>query len=195
MCDLLFFPHRSIVLCGTQEDGEYFFGGGRKESPRKRRAANGTRARTDSERRQHLTKIDLPGCCWIFLFQLPFAAFFPLLFFFFPSTHTHTLSLFQKRPSRMEISVKNPRFCCCRLFSQIEGLSFPENRVLGKNSLHFRWLRFFLHDLIRLVTWAFYKAIWHHWFSLAALNRYFVDHFVCTMCAKPGACSTWKPFF
>lgn len=35
-----------------------------------------------TERRQHLTKIDLPGCCWIFLFQLPFSARL--------STHTHT---------------------------------------------------------------------------------------------------------
>lgn len=118
---------------------------------------------TYSERRQHLTKIDLPGCCWIFLF--PIAFFFPSL----PSPHSHTQRATESHGNQWEKS----SFCCCRFrfFPQIEA---SLSRHSQKNSLHFRWLRF-LHDLIffsqgRCESWAVIiitlgkfstSAIWH----------------------------------
>lgn len=89
---------------------------------------------TDSERRQHLTKIDLPGCCWIFLSNLPS---------FFLSSHSYRVD----EGSCGNLYEKSLCLCCCR-FSVFRSstrnerrLNFPETNS-QKNSLHFRWLRF-----------------------------------------------------
>lgn len=92
---------------------------------------------TDSKHRQHLTKIDLPGCCWIFLFQLPFLR---------SSINTHI-----QQPNRMEICEKKSSFCCCRFFRFFPQIEGSLSRHSAKNSLHFRRLRF-LNDFI-LALW------------------------------------------
>lgn len=105
---------------------------------------------TDSERRQHLTKIDLPGCCWILLSNL---------LSFSLSSHTYRVN----EGSCGNLYEKSLCFCCCRSSAFRSStrnewrLSFPETNS-QKNSLHFCWLRF-LHDF--LPHWVLLKASRH----------------------------------